>query len=187
MNKNRFLQSSLLIKVTTVFLIVSFLISPLSVVFAKDSSASTGNSSTSVTTPTKNTPTTDSKKSLSTNSTKATPPTKGVKLKSLQISAVVPETTQPYNRSSVGQTLQPKTDLNTGALTFEYPIKIPAGRNGQTPDIKLQYNSKNNYNDSPFGYGWTVNIPYIERINKDGTDKLYTENSFYSSADGELV
>ncbi|MBI2627674.1 VCBS repeat-containing protein, partial [Candidatus Nomurabacteria bacterium] len=42
-------------------------------------------------------------------------------------------------------------------------------------------------NDNIFGYGWNINLPYIERINKTGTDKLYSENYFYSSLAGELV
>ncbi|MEK7539140.1 MAG: SpvB/TcaC N-terminal domain-containing protein [Patescibacteria group bacterium] len=108
-------------------------------------------------------------------------------LSSVQTSSVTSGTTQSYSPSGAQKTLQPKTDLNTGALTFDYPISAPPGRNGLTPDLKLQYNSKNNFNNSMFGYGWTDNIPYIERINKDGTDKLYAENYFYSSTDGELV
>ena len=108
-------------------------------------------------------------------------------LSSVQTSSVTSGTTQSYSPSGAQKTLQPKTDLNTGALTFDYPIVTPPGRNGLTPDLKLQYNSKNNFNNSMFGYGWTDNIPYIERINKDGTDKLYAENYFYSSTDGELV
>ena len=93
--------------------------------------------------------------------------------------------TKPYVTSGAQKTLQPITDLSTGAMTFEYPIKVPPGRNGQTPDLKLQYNSKNNNNDSYLGFSWTDNIPYIERVNKDGTNKLYAENYFYASVDGE--
>src|SRR6185436_19703278 len=55
------------------------------------------------------------------------------------------------------------------------------------PNIRLSYNSEQTDNQSLFGYGWTSSIPYIERINKDGTNNLYTENYFYSSSDGELV
>jgi hypothetical protein len=51
----------------------------------------------------------------------------------------------------------------------------------------LQYNSRNNFNDGIWGYGWTDSIPYIQRINKDGTNQLFAENYFYSSLDGELA
>jgi hypothetical protein len=77
--------------------------------------------------------------------------------------------------------------LSTDALTFDYPFEIPSGRNGQTPDLRLQYNSRNNFNDGIWDYGWTDSLPYIQRINKDGTNQLFAENYFYSSLDGELV
>src|SRR5262249_55810865 len=41
-----------------------------------------------------------------------------------------------------------------------------------------------------FGRGWSVNIPFIERLNKMGVDKLYSTSSpnyFLSSLDGELA
>src|SRR5262249_30307335 len=83
-----------------------------------------------------------------------------------------PGSAAPFNPSGSVQALQPKTDLSTGALSFDYPFEIPAGRNGQTPDLRLQYNSRNNFNDSVWGYGWTDSIPFIQRINKDGTNQL---------------
>ncbi len=81
----------------------------------------------------------------------------------------------------------PQSETLTGALTYEYPITVPPGRNGLQPDLKLNYNSQAGDEGSYIGYGWSINIPYIERINRKGTDKLYTENYFYSSLSGELV
>ncbi len=77
-------------------------------------------------------------------------------------------------------------DIN-GPLTYDYPITVPPGRNGLQPDLKLNYNSQLSSEESAFGYGWNINIPYIERINRKGTDKLYTESYFNSSLSGELV
>ncbi len=77
-------------------------------------------------------------------------------------------------------------DIN-GPLTYDYPITVPPGRNGLQPDLKLNYNSQLSGEESAFGYGWSVSIPYIERINRKGTDKLYTESYFNSSLSGELV
>ncbi len=82
---------------------------------------------------------------------------------------------------------KPGVDVPTGALTYSYSINIPKGRNGMTPDISLSYNSQNTKEGSVFGYGWGINIPYIEKINKHGTDKLYNENYYNSSVSGELV
>ncbi len=79
-------------------------------------------------------------------------------------------------------------DETTGALVYKYAISIPPGRNNATtPAIDLLYNSADARNDSVVGAGWSINIPYIERENKDGTDKLYTENYYSSSLSGELV
>jgi hypothetical protein len=82
-------------------------------------------------------------------------------------------------------------DLSTGAFTYSRPITIPPGRNGMQPDIKLTYNSAGSRQDSIVGHGWSLNIPYIERLNKNGVDKLFNQDLshsfFYSSLSGELL
>lgn len=82
---------------------------------------------------------------------------------------------------------RPKTDEITGALLYTYPLTVPPGRNGLDPKLALQYSSQATEMNSPFGYGWSINIPYIERSNKTGVEKLYTDNYFTSSLSGELV
>jgi len=77
-------------------------------------------------------------------------------------------------------------DQSSGALTYSYPLTIPEGRGGMSPKLNLSYNSQNN--DSGWiGYGWTMNIPYVERTTKTGSDKLYSNPSFVSSLHGELI
>jgi Salmonella virulence plasmid 65kDa B protein/Insecticide toxin TcdB middle/N-terminal region/FG-GAP-like repeat len=97
--------------------------------------------------------------------------------------------TQDLGQSSLRAILEP--DPTTGALTYGYPITVPPGRGGMQPDLKLQYNSQDTTQDSIFGFGWSINIPYITRVNKKGVDKLYSADSsdwfFESSLDGELV
>lgn len=56
-------------------------------------------------------------------------------------------------------------DLSTGAFSYSRPVTVPPGRNGIQPDIKLTYNSSASRQDSITGYGWSLNIPYIERLN----------------------
>lgn len=80
----------------------------------------------------------------------------------------------------------PEIDKNTGALNYNYSITVPPGRNNLQPDLALSYNSNLNEQNSIFGFGWTLNIPYIQRMNKTGTDILYSSSYFYSSLDGEL-
>src|SRR5262249_15479558 len=75
----------------------------------------------------------------------------------------------------------------TGALNYQIPIVVPPGRTkGTTPDLSLVYSSRSGEDISPFGYGWSVNIPYIERENKLGTNNLYSRADYYSTFDGEL-
>ncbi|MFA6394083.1 MAG: FG-GAP-like repeat-containing protein [Patescibacteria group bacterium] len=77
-------------------------------------------------------------------------------------------------------------DSSSGSFIFNFPIEVPPGRNGLEPDLKLTYDSGNSDNSGVFGYGWSANIPYIERINREGAESLYSDDYFYSSLDGEL-
>jgi RHS repeat-associated protein len=83
----------------------------------------------------------------------------------------------------------PLLNKASGALDYSYPIQIPPGRNNFQPSLKLQYNSQEGKDGSIFGYGWSINIPYITRVNKAGSDSLYTTDHpyFESSLSGELV
>lgn len=78
-------------------------------------------------------------------------------------------------------------DENNGSLLYNYTFDLPTGRNGLAPTLNLTYNSSNKANDSIVGYGWSFDLPYITRVNKTGSDKLYSTNNFTSSLDGELV
>ncbi len=80
-----------------------------------------------------------------------------------------------------------KTDLSSGALTYAFPLTVSPGRAGMQPDLLLHYNSQSAARDGIVGSGWNIGIPSIERINKKGVDKLYSEDSFTSSLSGELV
>ena len=86
----------------------------------------------------------------------------------------------------------PKIDGPTGAFTQRIPLDIPPGRNGLQPDVSLQYNSQNT-SDGIVGYGWSLSIPYIERLNKTGTQNLASATTtsatqYYSSSmEGEIV
>jgi RHS repeat-associated protein len=94
------------------------------------------------------------------------------------------QTDQDANSTKSG--IKIEADKMSGALNYNYPISIPAGRNSFGPVLSLAYNSQTKNNDNIFGYGWSISIPSIERQNKIGSDKLYTENYFTSSLTGEL-
>src|SRR5262245_21847215 len=81
----------------------------------------------------------------------------------------------------------PRVDEPTGAFTQRIQLDIPPGRSNVQPDLSLQYNSQNTA-DGIVGYGWSLSIPYIERVNKAGSENLYSTTNpyFTSSIDGEL-
>jgi Salmonella virulence plasmid 65kDa B protein len=115
------------------------------------------------------------------------------------------------NGSKSGQTLQPMTSggvtntgtpssvpfasadprpsihNNTGSLTYGYPFTLPKGIDGLPPELSLNYDNNKREEGSLVGFGWTLSIPKVYRLNKTGTDNLYTGNFFASSLDDELV
>ncbi len=81
----------------------------------------------------------------------------------------------------------PKVQNFTGAMLYSYDIQIPKGRRNIEPNISISYNSQQISDlTNIVGYGWEFDIPYIERVNKIGTDSLYVNNYFSSSLSGEL-
>jgi RHS repeat-associated protein len=96
----------------------------------------------------------------------------------------------PHNEDqkiALDKRLHTDTDDLTGGFHYSYPLTVPPGRKGMQPDLNLVYSSSDNAENSPFGYGWSISIPYIERINKDGVENLYHRTNFSSSLDGELA
>jgi hypothetical protein len=81
----------------------------------------------------------------------------------------------------------------SGNFEYSYPLPLPEGRNGLTPDVSLTYNSSDRDINSPVGYGWSLNIPKIERFTRGGIDTLYipySEFNFtspFAGGNGELV
>jgi YD repeat-containing protein len=97
--------------------------------------------------------------------------------------------TEPIPGVFTSQTVG-RADTYTGAFTQKIQLDIPPGRNGVQPDLSLQYNSQRT-EDGIVGYGWTISIPYIQRLNKTGSQDLYGDYGvsqyFTSSIDGELA
>lgn len=93
-----------------------------------------------------------------------------------------------YGKSAFSyENLSSRVDNSTGALTQRVPIAIPPGRNGMQPEVALEYNSQRT-EDGIVGYGWSLTIPYIERMNKFGSQRLYSgSGNFSSSIHGELA
>ncbi len=107
----------------------------------------------------------------------------------MSLSAVVDEQLPYYLRDSGADEGRSDKSSASGAFTYDYPITVPPGRNGMEPNLKLSYSSQSKDEGSPFGYGWDISIPYIERYNVEGLEDLYSTTSphFYSSLSGELA
>lgn len=83
---------------------------------------------------------------------------------------------------------KPTVDGTSGALTETIPLDIPPGRNGLQPTLSLNYNSQDTDQDSLVGYEWSLSIPYIEVMNKTGSENMYSNTQYFtSSVDGELA
>ena len=80
----------------------------------------------------------------------------------------------------------PDVDQTTGAFVHRVPLDIPPGRNGLTPELGTSIQQPAT-DDGIVGYGWSLSLPYIERFNRTGIDRLYTDNYFTSSLGGELA
>jgi RHS repeat-associated protein len=79
-------------------------------------------------------------------------------------------------------------DPFTGTLSLSLPIFTPPGRKGVQPILNLTYSSRNA--NGPFGWGWRMDLGYIERSTKDGIPKYDSTDKFIYSlngANGELI
>ena len=112
-------------------------------------------------------------------SIKSTLPTTGSMVAQQQDPASIPK--------SVTKQLLPSTNHLSGALSYSFPIVVSPGRNALQPDLKINYNNQASEEGSVFGFGWSTNIPVIERMNRKGSEQLYSQNYFNSSLSGELV
>lgn len=62
--------------------------------------------------------------------------------------------------ASAGITLiGPPEASGMGGAGLQYPIKLPGGTNGLQPELVLSYNNQGGH--SPFGLGWSMNLPSI--------------------------
>lgn len=94
----------------------------------------------------------------------------------------------PFRDASrdVISSLNIKTNTMSGTMEYSYPLNLPPARGKVTPVLSLVYRSQSNENVNVYGYGWSDTIPYIERINRTGSEKMFSANNFTSSFDGEL-
>jgi RHS repeat-associated protein len=89
----------------------------------------------------------------------------------------------PGSLEGLGESFQP--NLSTGTASYLVNLLVPPGVNGFQPQLSLQYNGGNP--NGPYGVGWRLNLPYIQRQTDKGLP-VYdeTDRFIYSNAE-ELI
>src|SRR5208282_1413862 len=201
-------QHRKIFQTVSVLVILAFNLSPLAPAFAltpTTGSASgtkgtpgTQSANTSPSTPVASTPSTNARSNKTV--APASPPSNSSQTSSAPLTS--PQASHPLVGGGGGSnpptvtspnvftygSVSPQVNGKTGALTEVIPLDIPPGRNGLQPNLSLDYNSQNTDQDGIVGYGWTVSIPYIVRLNKTGSQNMYSNTQYFSSSiDGELA
>ncbi len=83
--------------------------------------------------------------------------------------------------------IPPPSPNNTGALTTSFPIKLPKGRNGMTPNLTVSYNSEGG--NGWMGMGWDVQLPALTLDTRWGAPRFdpSIETEMYSLNGQSLV
>jgi RHS repeat-associated protein len=76
--------------------------------------------------------------------------------------------------SPLGDRFQP--DLTRGSGTFSVPLPMPLGAGQMRPDLKLDYGTGSG--NGPFGLGWRLELPRIERRTDRGMPTYTDADSF---------
>lgn len=91
--------------------------------------------------------------------------------------------TGPGSLEGLGESFEP--NLSTG--TSSYPVKFtaPPGRVGFQPELSLNYNGGND--NDPWGMGWELSIPSIQRRTDDGIPSYDDEQDTFIYSNGEKL
>jgi len=87
----------------------------------------------------------------------------------------------PGSIEGLGESFQP--NLNTGTAKYQIPLKLPAAI--YSPQIIISYDAGKG--NSPLGFGWSFNIPYIQRETDKGIPKYSTNDIFIDNSKEELI
>jgi len=113
------------------------------------------------------------------------PPSDNTQNDQTQAPQVDPNVKQTPQNLNINKPVSP--DEAMGALLYNYPLTIPAGRNNVQPDLQLSYNSQTKDFSSFVGQAWSLNIPSIQLLNKNGIETMYSSPNYSSSLSDELV
>lgn len=107
--------------------------------------------------------------------------------KSKNKSGVAPQVlTLPKGGGAVkglGETFVP--DLNSGTGAYSVPLALPAGRNGYTPALVLNYSSGRG--NGAFGLGWDIGVSQITRRTEKGIPRYNDDEDIFTYNGMELI
>src|SRR5260221_576172 len=79
----------------------------------------------------------------------------------------------------------PGPNRSMGLMTYGIPIELPAGYEGITPQLRLEYGS--GAQNSPLGLGWSIDLPSIERMTSHGLPRYRADDVFAANGATELT
>ncbi|MBT3689742.1 hypothetical protein HOE31_04095 [bacterium] len=81
-------------------------------------------------------------------------------------------------KKEAGFTGSLRVDNFSGAANYNLGLEVPPGRNGIQPSLNLYYNSHDKSPGSWVGQGWSLDLGYVTRTTKEGSNNLYESNEF---------
>ena len=64
----------------------------------------------------------------------------------------------------------PSVNGFTGQVDYAIPIEVPAGPGGIAPSLQLRYSGS--LGNGPFGVGWSLEVPQVRRVERNGIPSL---------------
>ena len=89
----------------------------------------------------------------------------------------------PGSLEGLGENFAP--NLSTGTSSYPVNFTVPPGRVGMQPVVALDYNGGNA--NGPWGMGWKLSIPSIQRRTEDGLPSYNDEQDQFIYANGEKL
>jgi RHS repeat-associated protein len=72
-----------------------------------------------------------------------------------------------------------------GTMSYSVDIEVPSGFDGATPSFSLAYSS--GAGSGPLGIGWSMAVPYIERMTRKGLPEYDDADDFVADGGTELI
>lgn len=89
----------------------------------------------------------------------------------------------PGSIEGIGESFEP--DLSTGTARYSVNFAVAPGRNGFAPALTLNYNG--GHANGPWGLGWRLNVPHIQRQTDEGLPAYDDAKDRFIYSNGEKL